>query len=224
MVSVAVFVLISYSSDTYFDLDLARSKFEVSPERDLRWLDVADGLPPLSDISKSVWDGSILTRPGLKWYVPPVVAPPPALLCTNRTFIDRESYMLDCPLETLMFHGLPYHSREVPTLCEEFETVLPGIPSTGLLDNSPVDQLPLSYMQVPEAKRLIYDSAKLAKLDALLHELKAGDHRVLVYFQMTRMMDLMEEYLIYRQYKYLRLDGSSKIEDRRDMVMDWQTK
>lgn len=79
-------------------------------------------------------------------------------------------------------------------------------------------------MQVPEAKRLIYDSAKLARLDTLLQELKSGDHRVLVYFQMTRMMDLMEEYLIYRQYKYLRLDGSSKLEDRRDMVMDWQTK
>jgi DNA helicase INO80 len=79
-------------------------------------------------------------------------------------------------------------------------------------------------MQIPEAKRLIYDSAKLARLDALLQELKAGDHRVLIYFQMTRMMDLMEEYLIYRQYKYLRLDGSSKLEDRRDMVMDWQTR
>ena len=79
-------------------------------------------------------------------------------------------------------------------------------------------------MQVPEAKRLIYDSAKLARLDSLLHELKEGGHRVLVYFQMTKMMDLMEEYLIYRQYKYLRLDGSSKIEDRRDMVIDWQTR
>jgi len=46
----------------------------------------------------------------------------------------------------------------------------------------------------------------------------------LIYFQMTRMIDLMEEYLSYRQYKYLRLDGSSKISDRRDMVEDWQTK
>lgn len=34
----------------------------------------------------------------------------------------------------------------------------------------------------------------------------------------------MEEYLIYRQYKYLRLDGASKISDRRDMVTDWQTR
>jgi chromatin-remodeling ATPase INO80 len=79
-------------------------------------------------------------------------------------------------------------------------------------------------MEVPDGKRLIYDSSKLAKLDELLQELKAGDHRVLIYFQMTKMMDLMEEYLVFRQYKYLRLDGSSKLEDRRDMVFDWQTR
>lgn len=79
-------------------------------------------------------------------------------------------------------------------------------------------------MRVPEAKRLIHDSAKLARLDTLLQDFKAADHRVLIYFQMTRMMDLMEEYLIFRQYKYLRLDGSSKLEDRRDMVMEWQTR
>ncbi|KAG0696104.1 hypothetical protein DFH29DRAFT_1028245 [Suillus ampliporus] len=53
-----------------------------------------------------------------------------------------------------------------------------------------------------------------------------GDHRVLICFQMTRSMtDLMEKYLIYRQYKYLvRLDGPSKLEDRRDMVMGWHTR
>lgn len=38
------------------------------------------------------------------------------------------------------------------------------------------------------------------------------------------MMDLMEEYLTFRQHKYIRLDGSSKLEDRRDLVHDWQTK
>lgn len=40
---------------------------------------------------------------------------------------------------------------------------------------------------------------------------------------MTKMMDLIEEYLIFRQYKYLRLDGSSPIAERRDMVTSWQT-
>ena len=146
------------------------------------------------------------------------------MYCSDRTFVERQSQLLECPKETLVLYGLPIYSREDSNLCNEFEKTYPSIPYKGLLANSSYDQIPPSVMQVPEAKRLIYDSAKLAKLDALLHELKAGDHRVLVYFQMTRMMDLMEEYLIYRQYKYLRLDGSSKIEDRRDMVMDWQTK
>ena len=132
--------------------------------------------------------------------------------------------MLDGPLESLALYGLPSDLRDSEDAWSTFQKWIPGIPAAGLAGSSPPDQLPMSTMQIPEAKRLIYDSAKLARLDALLHELKAGDHRVLVYFQMTRMMDLMEEYLVYRQYRYLRLDGSSKLEDRRDMVIDWQTR
>ncbi|KAG1746308.1 RNA polymerase I-specific transcription initiation factor RRN3-domain-containing protein [Suillus occidentalis] len=49
--------------------------------------------------------------------------------------------------------------------------------SPRLAGSSPVDQLPSLSMQIPEAKRLIYESARLARLDALLQELKAGDHR-----------------------------------------------
>ncbi|KAJ2793903.1 putative DNA helicase ino80 [Coemansia guatemalensis] len=64
----------------------------------------------------------------------------------------------------------------------------------------------------------------MAVLDKLLMKLKLGGHRVLLYFQMTKMIDLFEDYLAYRKYSYLRLDGSSKISDRRDMVMDWQTR
>lgn len=73
-------------------------------------------------------------------------------------------------------------------------------------------------------RRFVTDSGKLAKLDDLLFKLKEGGHRVLLYFQMTRMIDLMEEYLTYRNYKYLRLDGSTKLEDRRDTVHDFQTR
>lgn len=101
---------------------------------------------------------------------------------------------------------------------------LPLLPPQGLLGSAPSWSLPSSSVQMPSMERLIHDSSKLARLDSLLRELKAGGHRVLIYFQMTRMIDLIEEYLISRQYKYLRLDGASKISDRRDMVMDWQTK
>lgn len=144
--------------------------------------------------------------------------------CTDRNFLAHQSVILEAPFESMVLFGLTPNFRESVRDAIAFEERIPGVPVSGLLQSSPGDQVPSPPMQVPEAKRLIYDSAKLARLDSLLHELKAGDHKVLVYFQMTRMMDLMEEYLIYRQYKYLRLDGSSKLEDRRDMVMEWQTR
>lgn len=79
-----------------------------------------------------------------------------------------------------------------------------------------------THISVPSMGRFVTDSGKLAKLDELLRQLKAGGHRVLLYFQMTRMINLMEEYLTYRNYKYCRLDGSTKLEDRRDTVSDFQ--
>ncbi|CAB16246.2 Chromatin-remodeling ATPase INO80 [Schizosaccharomyces pombe] len=94
----------------------------------------------------------------------------------------------------------------------------PLLPSFGIAKGS------YSNVRIPSMLRFIADSGKLSKLDKLLVELKANDHRVLIYFQMTRMIDLMEEYLTFRQYKYLRLDGSSKISQRRDMVTEWQTR
>lgn len=131
---------------------------------------------------------------------------------------------MDAPLESLALYGMPASIKESEAAFTRYQARLPDLSPSGLFNMSARDQLPLPPMQVPEAKKLIYDSSKLARLDALLQELKAGDHRVLIYSQMTRMLDLMEEYLIYRQYKYLRLDGSSKLEDRRDMVIEWQTR
>lgn len=80
------------------------------------------------------------------------------------------------------------------------------------------------FIQMPNLAKLITDSGKMMALDRLLVELKAGGHRVLIYNQMTRMIDLMEEYLHWRGYSYIRLDGSSRIADRRDLVADWQTR
>jgi DNA helicase INO80 len=197
---------------------------ELSLQPPLLYFSRAKSLPELHSISTSAWADSCLSRPELKWFVPPVVAPAISVYCTDRTFLESQTQLLDAPTESLAMYGLPPRLQNSEEACARYHACTHGLPPRGLISNSPPDQLPMSNMHVPEAKRLIYDSAKLARLDALLQELKLDDHRVLVYFQMTRMMDLMEEYLIYRQYKYLRLDGSSKLEDRRDMVIDWQTR
>jgi len=75
---------------------------------------------------------------------------------------------------------------------------------------------------VPPLNTFISDSGKLSILDDLLKKLKEENHRVLIYFQMTKMMDLFEEYLVKREYYYLRLDGSSKIIQRKELVEEWQ--
>ena len=126
--------------------------------------------------------------------------------------------------EHLALFGLPPRLENSMEAYDELLKHVPLVPPRGLLSASGPDQLPRSPTIVPAPHSLISDSAKLARLDSLLDELKVGGHRVLIYFQMTRMIDLMEEYMTYRKHKYLRLDGSSKLEDRRDMVMDWQTK
>uniref|UniRef100_A0A4W3JH07 Chromatin-remodeling ATPase INO80 n=1 Tax=Callorhinchus milii TaxID=7868 RepID=A0A4W3JH07_CALMI len=81
-----------------------------------------------------------------------------------------------------------------------------------------------SFIRIPDKESLITDSGKLHTLDILLTRLKAQGHRILIYSQMTRMIDLLEEYMVFRQHTYMRLDGSSKISERRDMVADFQSR
>lgn len=81
-----------------------------------------------------------------------------------------------------------------------------------------------SKILIPDKEALVTDSGKLRVLDSLLNRLKSEGHRVLIYSQMTRMIDLLEEYMWHRKHTYMRLDGSSKISDRRDMVADFQTR
>ncbi|ESO83010.1 hypothetical protein LOTGIDRAFT_236919 [Lottia gigantea] len=81
-----------------------------------------------------------------------------------------------------------------------------------------------SDIYIPDKESLVTDAGKLFVLDSLLQRLKSEGHRVLIYSQMTRMIDLLEEYMWHRKHSYMRLDGSSKISERRDMVADFQTK
>ncbi|KAH7106885.1 SNF2 family DNA-dependent ATPase [Auriculariales sp. MPI-PUGE-AT-0066] len=211
-------------SDTYFAVSVT-SLLPCLPQSPVNnYLEVADGLPALCNISSTSWQATPLSRSALRWYAPRAAAPPIVLDCSNRTFAERQASFMESPQEALAFYGPPHALQEDPLSVAKFQDTFPGVPPTGLFAASPANQLPWSSTHVPEAKRLIYDSAKLMKLDSMLHDLKLGGHKVLIYFQMTKMIDLMEEYLVFRQYKYLRLDGSSKLEDRRDMVTDWQTR
>lgn len=61
-------------------------------------------------------------------------------------------------------------------------------------------------------------AGKFELLDRILPKYHATGHRVLMFFQMTAIMDIMEDYLRYRHFDYLRLDGTTKSEDRSELL------
>lgn len=60
--------------------------------------------------------------------------------------------------------------------------------------------------------------AKLETLDRILPKLKATGHRVLLFSTMTRLLDVMEDYLTLKCYRYLRLDGHTSGVDRGALI------
>lgn len=79
---------------------------------------------------------------------------------------------------------------------------------------------PLHHLQTkltiafPDKSLLQYDCGKLQKLAELLQNLKDNGHRALIFTQMTKVLDILEQFLNYHGYLYMRLDGATKIEDR----------
>lgn len=51
-------------------------------------------------------------------------------------------------------------------------------------------------------------AGKLVLLDKLLPRLQSRGSRVLIFSQMTRLLDVLEDYFLYRGYKYCRIDGA----------------
>ncbi|KAF2964609.1 hypothetical protein GQX73_g8964 [Xylaria multiplex] len=69
-------------------------------------------------------------------------------------------------------------------------------------------------IQFPDKRLLQYDCGKLQVLDRLLRRLQAGGHRALIFTQMTKVLDVLEQFLNIHGHKYLRLDGATKVEQR----------
>jgi SWI/SNF-related matrix-associated actin-dependent regulator of chromatin subfamily A member 5 len=61
----------------------------------------------------------------------------------------------------------------------------------------------------PLGDHLVTSCGKMVLLDKLLIKMKQRDHRVLIFSQMTRMLDILEDYLISKGYLYCRIDGNT---------------
>ncbi|KAG6555361.1 hypothetical protein Mapa_002587 [Marchantia paleacea] len=66
-----------------------------------------------------------------------------------------------------------------------------------------------------EANRLMLEaSGKLILLERMMAKLRVQGHRVLIYSQFTRMLDILEEWLLYKKWGYERIDGKINGADR----------
>ena len=90
----------------------------------------------------------------------------------------------------------------------------------------------LSYppMSWAVGQKIISQCGKLVVLDKMLVKLKATGHKVLLFSTMTKLLDIMEEYLKWRKLpekmgggtmRYLRIDGSTSLEDREEAMRDF---
>lgn len=77
--------------------------------------------------------------------------------------------------------------------------------------------------QFPDPRLIQYDCGKLQTLDGLLKQLKYNHHRVLIFTQMTKMLDVLEAFLNYHGHIYLRLDGATKVEQRQILMERFNT-
>eukprot|EP01113_Clastostelium_recurvatum_P048888 TRINITY_DN897_c3_g1_i5.p1 TRINITY_DN897_c3_g1~~TRINITY_DN897_c3_g1_i5.p1 ORF type:complete len:1290 (-),score=442.72 TRINITY_DN897_c3_g1_i5:648-4265(-) len=73
-------------------------------------------------------------------------------------------------------------------------------------------------MYFPDKRLLQYDCGKLQCLAELLRRLKREGHRVLIFTQMTRMLDILEGFLNLYGHTYLRLDGSTHVTQRQKLT------
>ncbi|CAA6662147.1 unnamed protein product [Spirodela intermedia] len=161
-------------------------------------------------------------------FIPKARAPPVTALCSDRSFAYQMAEELHNPWVKRLLVGFArtseFNGPRIPitphNLIEEIDSKLPVSQPILQLTHDIFGSSP--PMQSFDPAKMLTDSGKLQTLDILLKRLRAENHRVLLFAQMTKMLNILEDYMNYRKYRYLRLDGSSTIMDRRDMVRDFQ--
>ncbi|KAG6841530.1 hypothetical protein C0991_009895 [Blastosporella zonata] len=106
--------------------------------------------------------------------------------------------------------GLSNELMQLRKICQHpflFESVEDKVSPSGFID-----------------EKLVRTSGKLELLNRILPKFFSTGHRVLIFFQMTKVMDIMEDFLKMSKWAYLRLDGGTKTEERASFVQLFNAK
>lgn len=152
---------------------------------------------------------------------------------------DRSSspWVINLPDQSLdLVHSITTRSAQMEPFVQKFACLTPAVVATDLSLATVTEEGAVALRQQPQSsdgnddpfhqarmklsiafpdKRLLqYDCGKLQRLDKLLRQLQAGGHRALIFTQMTKVLDILEQFLNIHGHRYLRLDGATKIEQR----------
>ncbi|KXS17805.1 hypothetical protein M427DRAFT_121847 [Gonapodya prolifera JEL478] len=185
---------------------------------DDRFGSTSNVLGALATIGSEISTYSILRRRPV--FMPAVLAPPPTIDISSYRFAAHHR----AALQASNVRALLFDSSWLPGVSPILDENLAEIREQSGLRLEAGSKQGFTNVWIPNPIKIVTDSAKMQEIDPLLARLKSEGHRVLIFFQMTKMIDLFEEYCSYRNYRYLRLDGSTAITDRNAMVVDWQTK
>jgi ATP-dependent DNA helicase len=86
------------------------------------------------------------------------------------------------------------------------------------LFGEPIDPDTGIHLGTAHPQLLVRGSGKFALLDRMLDRLHTDKHQVLIFSQMTALLNVIEDYLIWRQWRYCRIDGSTKIDERQKQM------
>lgn len=70
-------------------------------------------------------------------------------------------------------------------------------------------------------EHLVNNAGKMVILDKILTRMKKQGSRVLIFSQMSRVLDILEDYCVFRQHQYCRIDGGTAHEDRIAAIDDY---
>jgi ATP-dependent helicase STH1/SNF2 len=141
---------------------------------------------------------------------------------------DKTERVIKCNFSTLqakLYKQLVTHNRLMVSDGKGGKTGMRGL-SNMLMQLRKLCNHPFVFEEVEDQMNptrgtndLLWRSAgKFELLDRVLPKFQATGHRVLMFFQMTQIMNIMEDYLRLRGMQYLRLDGATKADDRSDLL------
>ncbi|XP_041058487.1 E1A-binding protein p400 isoform X3 [Carcharodon carcharias] len=80
-----------------------------------------------------------------------------------------------------------------------------------------------TMLQLTDPRLVQFDSGKLEALAVLLHKLKSERRRVLIFTQMVQMLDILESFLDYHSFAFVRVDGNVHLNQRQALMKLFNT-